>query len=189
VRLLKIGWVGTRTENPEAMADFCERVLGLRSSHSGDGVWVFQLPDGSKVEVFTLGERALHHGPGCGVPHPRRRSRHGGPSGGGSAHRLGTALLGRRGGCRVGAFPCPRRQHLWHYTGPRSRTGAVASSSRSACVVDYPGLLGRRRRWQILQTVDRLCSFAIRDPRKAMGAGMNVEPGSPWPTTRFPLRL
>jgi hypothetical protein len=51
----------------------------------------------------------------------------------------------------VGAFPCPRRQHLWHYTGPRSRTGAVASSSRSACVVDYPGLLGRRRRWQILQ--------------------------------------
>jgi hypothetical protein len=34
-----------------------------------------------------------------------------------------------------------------------------------------------------------LCSFAIRDPRKAMGAGMNVEPGSPWPTTRFPLRL
>jgi hypothetical protein len=31
-------------------------------------------------------------------------------------------------------------------------------------------------------------AFTIRDPRKPMGAGMNVEPGSPWPTTRFPLR-
>jgi len=31
-------------------------VLGLRFSHSGDGVWVFQLPDGSKVEVFGPSE-------------------------------------------------------------------------------------------------------------------------------------
>ena len=56
MKLLKIGWVGTRTENPEATADFFERVLGLRSSHRGDGVWVFQLPDGSKVEVFAPSE-------------------------------------------------------------------------------------------------------------------------------------
>jgi catechol 2,3-dioxygenase-like lactoylglutathione lyase family enzyme len=56
VKLLKIGWVGTRTENPEATADFFERVLGLRVSHGGDGVWVFQLPDGSKVEVFGPSE-------------------------------------------------------------------------------------------------------------------------------------
>ena len=52
MELRKIGWVGTRTGNPEATADFFGRVLGLRFSHSGDGVWVFQLPDGSKVEVF-----------------------------------------------------------------------------------------------------------------------------------------
>jgi catechol 2,3-dioxygenase-like lactoylglutathione lyase family enzyme len=56
VKLRKIGWVGTRTENPEAAADFFGRVLGLRFSHSGDGVWVFQLPDGSKVEVFAPSE-------------------------------------------------------------------------------------------------------------------------------------
>jgi len=56
VKLLKIGWVETRTENPEATADFFERVLGLRFSHGGEGVWVFQLPDGSKVEVFGPSE-------------------------------------------------------------------------------------------------------------------------------------
>jgi hypothetical protein len=31
-------------------------------------------------------------------------------------------------------------------------------------------------------------AFTIRDPRKPMGAGMNVEPGSTWPTRRPPLR-
>jgi catechol 2,3-dioxygenase-like lactoylglutathione lyase family enzyme len=56
MELRKIGWVGTRTENPEATADFFGRVLGLRFSHSGDGVWVFQLPDASKVEVFGPSE-------------------------------------------------------------------------------------------------------------------------------------
>jgi predicted enzyme related to lactoylglutathione lyase len=56
VELRKIGWVGTWTENPEATADFFGGVLGLRFSHSGDGVWVFQLPDGSKVEVFGPSE-------------------------------------------------------------------------------------------------------------------------------------
>lgn len=52
MRLSKIGWVGTRTEDPEAMADFFLKVLGLRFSHSGGDVWVLQLPDGSKAEVF-----------------------------------------------------------------------------------------------------------------------------------------
>jgi len=52
VKLLKIGWVGTRTDQAEAMADFFERILGLRFTHAGDDMWVFQLPDGSKAEVF-----------------------------------------------------------------------------------------------------------------------------------------
>jgi catechol 2,3-dioxygenase-like lactoylglutathione lyase family enzyme len=52
VELRKIGWVGTRTENPEATADFFGGVLGLRFRNSDDGVWVFQLPGGSKVEVL-----------------------------------------------------------------------------------------------------------------------------------------
>jgi catechol 2,3-dioxygenase-like lactoylglutathione lyase family enzyme len=52
VKVLKIGFVGTRTDRPEAMADFFERVLGLRPTHSGDDMWAFGLPDGSIAEVF-----------------------------------------------------------------------------------------------------------------------------------------
>lgn len=52
MRLLKIGWAGTRTVNPGAMVDFLQRVLGLGLLHTGQDMWVFQLPDGSKVEVF-----------------------------------------------------------------------------------------------------------------------------------------
>ena len=52
MKLLKIGWVGTRTDRPEAMADFFGRILGMRPNHTGEDLWVFQLPDGSKAEVF-----------------------------------------------------------------------------------------------------------------------------------------
>jgi glyoxylase I family protein len=52
VNVLKIGFVGTRTDRPQAMADFLERVLGLRPTHSGDDMWAFELPDGSIAEVF-----------------------------------------------------------------------------------------------------------------------------------------
>jgi catechol 2,3-dioxygenase-like lactoylglutathione lyase family enzyme len=34
------------------MADFFGKVLGIRFSHRNADDWVFQLPDGTKVEVF-----------------------------------------------------------------------------------------------------------------------------------------
>jgi hypothetical protein len=52
VKVLKIGFVGTRTDRPDAMADLFERVLGLTPTHSGDDMWAFELPDGSIAEVF-----------------------------------------------------------------------------------------------------------------------------------------
>ena len=52
MKVRKIGFVGTRTDRPEAMAEFLERVLGLRPIHSGDDMWAFELPDGSVAEVF-----------------------------------------------------------------------------------------------------------------------------------------
>jgi catechol 2,3-dioxygenase-like lactoylglutathione lyase family enzyme len=52
MKLLKIGFVGTRTDRPGAMADFFERVLGLQPTHSGDDMWAFRLPDGGIAEVF-----------------------------------------------------------------------------------------------------------------------------------------
>ena len=52
MRVLKIGFVGTRTDRPEAMAAFFETVLGLAPEHGGDDMWAFRLPDGSVTEVF-----------------------------------------------------------------------------------------------------------------------------------------
>jgi catechol 2,3-dioxygenase-like lactoylglutathione lyase family enzyme len=52
MRVRKIGWLGTRTDAPELAADLFGRILGIQFSHGGHGFWVFQLPDGSKVEVF-----------------------------------------------------------------------------------------------------------------------------------------
>ncbi len=52
MELLKIGWLGTRTDRGAEMADLLQTVLGLRLVHRDLDLWVFQLPDGSKVEVF-----------------------------------------------------------------------------------------------------------------------------------------
>jgi catechol 2,3-dioxygenase-like lactoylglutathione lyase family enzyme len=52
MELLKIGWLGTRTGKAAEMADLLQTVLGLRLVHTDLDMWVFQLPDGSKVEVF-----------------------------------------------------------------------------------------------------------------------------------------
>jgi len=52
MKVLKIGFVGTRTDRPEAMVDFFERTLALRPMHGGDDTWAFRLPDGSIAEVF-----------------------------------------------------------------------------------------------------------------------------------------
>jgi catechol 2,3-dioxygenase-like lactoylglutathione lyase family enzyme len=60
MHLSKIGWLGTRTSAAEEMVDLFGRVLGIPFHHHDEGFWVFQLPDGSKVEVF---------GPGSDNPH------------------------------------------------------------------------------------------------------------------------
>jgi len=52
VKVLKIGFVGTRTDQPAAMVDFFERTLALRPMHGGDDMWAFRLPDASIAEVF-----------------------------------------------------------------------------------------------------------------------------------------
>lgn len=52
MKVLKIGFVGTRTGSPEDMTRFFEQVLGLRPDKSGDDTWAFRLPDGSLAEVF-----------------------------------------------------------------------------------------------------------------------------------------
>jgi catechol 2,3-dioxygenase-like lactoylglutathione lyase family enzyme len=52
VKIIKLAWVGTRTENFQPTVDFFRDVLGLRSEVDLPGFRVLKLPDGSKVEVF-----------------------------------------------------------------------------------------------------------------------------------------
>jgi catechol 2,3-dioxygenase-like lactoylglutathione lyase family enzyme len=52
VEIIKLAWVGTRTDDPVPTVQFFGDVLGLSVEAEHDGFWMLQLPDGSKVEVF-----------------------------------------------------------------------------------------------------------------------------------------
>ena len=52
MKIIKLAWVGTRTENFQSTVDFFREILGLRSELDLPGFRVLKLPDGSKVEVF-----------------------------------------------------------------------------------------------------------------------------------------
>lgn len=58
MKVLKIGFVGTWTDRPEAMVDFFERTLALRPMQGGDDMWAFRPPDGSIAEVFGPSQNA-----------------------------------------------------------------------------------------------------------------------------------
>jgi catechol 2,3-dioxygenase-like lactoylglutathione lyase family enzyme len=52
MRISKLAWVGTRTDNAEPTVSFFGEVLGLRLELDRPGFCMLKLPDGSKVEVF-----------------------------------------------------------------------------------------------------------------------------------------
>ena len=52
MEVIKLAWVGTRTENAYPTVAFFRDVLGLRLEVDQPGFWKMELPDGSKVEVF-----------------------------------------------------------------------------------------------------------------------------------------
>lgn len=52
MNIIKLAWVGTRTDNFQPTADFFQNVLGLRPALDIPGFRVLKLPDGSTVEVF-----------------------------------------------------------------------------------------------------------------------------------------
>jgi catechol 2,3-dioxygenase-like lactoylglutathione lyase family enzyme len=52
VKIIKLAWLGTRTENFQSTVDFFQEILGLRLQLDLPGFRVLKLPDGSKVEVF-----------------------------------------------------------------------------------------------------------------------------------------
>jgi catechol 2,3-dioxygenase-like lactoylglutathione lyase family enzyme len=52
MRIIKLAWVGTRTDNAEPTVAFLREVLDLPLELNDPGFWMLKLPDGSKVEVF-----------------------------------------------------------------------------------------------------------------------------------------
>ena len=52
VQIIKLAWVGTRTNNFQPTVDFFQDILGLQPDADLPGFQVLKLPDGSKVEVF-----------------------------------------------------------------------------------------------------------------------------------------
>ena len=52
MRVKRIGWAGTRTDEYPAMVAFLQGVLGLTASHEGSDLAAFRLPEGGTFEVF-----------------------------------------------------------------------------------------------------------------------------------------
>lgn len=50
-----IGWMGVRESDAARLVNFFEKVLSLKVAHHEDDFWVFNLPDGSQIEVFGEG--------------------------------------------------------------------------------------------------------------------------------------
>jgi catechol 2,3-dioxygenase-like lactoylglutathione lyase family enzyme len=61
MRVLRIAWLGTRTDRATAMAEFLLSTMGLQLDHAGEDTWVFVLPGGGKVEVFGPTDTATDH--------------------------------------------------------------------------------------------------------------------------------
>jgi hypothetical protein len=94
MQLTKIGWLGTRTSAAEAVVDLFGQVLQIPFHHRDEGFWVFQLPDGSKIEVFGPDlTTSIHDRAGAGVPRRRRRCCNRRASIGGCADRVGARVM------------------------------------------------------------------------------------------------
>ena len=61
MEILKLCWMGTRTDQAEPTVAFFRDVLGLRPEPLGEGFWMATLPDGGKVEVFGPGSEHNRH--------------------------------------------------------------------------------------------------------------------------------
>ena len=65
-----IGWLGVRTRDAEHLAKFFREVLGMEGHRAEDDFWVFDLQDGSQIEIFGegfAGKEYLTTGPVVGL--------------------------------------------------------------------------------------------------------------------------
>jgi catechol 2,3-dioxygenase-like lactoylglutathione lyase family enzyme len=61
MEILKLAWVGTRTDRPQQTVAFFRDLLGLPVDIQREDFWMLRLPDGSKVEVFGPGNPVNRH--------------------------------------------------------------------------------------------------------------------------------
>lgn len=56
-----IGWMGVRTGSADELVAFFHEVLGLEVAHTEKDFWVFDLHNGSQIEVFGEGFAGKEH--------------------------------------------------------------------------------------------------------------------------------
>jgi catechol 2,3-dioxygenase-like lactoylglutathione lyase family enzyme len=61
MQIIKLAWLGTRTDRAAPTVAFFRDVLGLRLDLEREEFWMLRLPDGSKVEVFGSGNPINRH--------------------------------------------------------------------------------------------------------------------------------
>jgi catechol 2,3-dioxygenase-like lactoylglutathione lyase family enzyme len=61
MRVLGLGWLGTRTEHFDELVRFYRDGLRLPVDHEEPGFVVFRLPDGTHVEVFGPDDQQHRH--------------------------------------------------------------------------------------------------------------------------------
>jgi catechol 2,3-dioxygenase-like lactoylglutathione lyase family enzyme len=61
MKVLGISWLGTRTDQFDAMRDFLRDALGLIPRHESAGFIALDCPNGDRVEVFALDDPTHQH--------------------------------------------------------------------------------------------------------------------------------
>ena len=61
MQIIKLAWVGTRTNNFQQTVEFFRDILGLQPDFDLPEFRVLKLPDGSKVEIFGSGSEMNRH--------------------------------------------------------------------------------------------------------------------------------
>ena len=61
MKVVGLGWLGTRTEAYEELVRFYRDGMGLALDHSEPDFAIFRLPDGSRVEVFGPSDAEHRH--------------------------------------------------------------------------------------------------------------------------------
>ncbi len=61
MNVLRLGWLGTRTEKFNELSRFYSEVLGLKAIIQEPGFHVFQLPNGDNVEIFGIDNTEHSH--------------------------------------------------------------------------------------------------------------------------------